>query len=168
MEPNGLGGGMFSSINPGLLVDNPLHQQQNPSNPQNPHQLRQSQMVSYAHHDTDHHPQSQTPIKHGYPYSAAKTKPQTALSDEDDPSLAVDESSGDPKRKMSPWQRMKWTDTMVRLLIMAVYYIGDEAGSEGNDPMGKKKTTGLLQKKGKWKSVSRAMMEKGFYVSPQQ
>ncbi|KHN48204.1 hypothetical protein glysoja_007873 [Glycine soja] len=60
---------------------------------------------------------------------------------------------------------MKWTDTMVRLLIMAVYYIGDEAGSEGTD---KKKSSGLMQKKGKWKSVSRAMMEKGFYVSPQQ
>jgi len=60
---------------------------------------------------------------------------------------------------------MKWTDTMVRLLIMAVYYIGDEGGSEGAD---KKKSMGMLQKKGKWKSVSRAMMEKGFYVSPQQ
>lgn len=66
---------------------------------------------------------------------------------------------------MPTWQRMKWTDNMVKLLIMAVFYIGDEAGSEGND---KKKVGALLQKKGKWKSVSRAMMEKGFYVSPQQ
>nr|WNP90945.1 hypothetical protein [Medicago sativa] len=90
------------------------------------------------------------------------------MSDEDEPNFPAEESSGgDPKRKISPWQRMKWTDTMVRLLIMAVYYIGDEAGSEGTDP-NKKKTSGLLQKKGKWKSVSRAMMEKGFYVSPQQ
>ncbi|KAJ6303647.1 hypothetical protein OIU77_017511 [Salix suchowensis] len=70
---------------------------------------------------------------------------------------------------MSPWQRMKWTDHMVRLLIKAVFYIGDEIGSEGSDPIGKKKPGGLAQqKKGKWKSVSRAMMEKGFYVSPQQ
>nr|GMC51370.1 transcriptional regulator EFH1 isoform X2 [Ipomoea batatas] len=52
---------------------------------------------------------------------------------------------------------MKWTDNMVRLLIMVVYYIGDEVGSED-----------VLQKKGKWKSVSRAMMERGLYVSPQQ
>nr|WNP90953.1 hypothetical protein [Medicago sativa] len=90
------------------------------------------------------------------------------MSDEDEPNFQAEESSGgDPKRKISPWQRMKWTDTMVRLLIMAVYYIGDEAGSEGTDP-NKKKSSGLLQKKGKWKSVSRAMMEKGFYVSPQQ
>ncbi|KAJ8537710.1 hypothetical protein K7X08_014250 [Anisodus acutangulus] len=58
---------------------------------------------------------------------------------------------------------------------MVVYYIGDEVGSEGNtnnDPSGKKKSGGgsggVLQKKGKWKSVSRAMMERGFYVSPQQ
>jgi len=71
---------------------------------------------------------------------------------------------------------MKWTDTMVRLLIMAVFYIGDEAGL--NDPVDAKKKTGggggggggggMLQKKGKWKSVSRAMVEKGFSVSPQQ
>ncbi|PHU06348.1 hypothetical protein BC332_22837 [Capsicum chinense] len=75
---------------------------------------------------------------------------------------------------------MKWTDNMVKLLIMVVYYIGDEVGSEGNnnnnnDPSGKKKGSsgggggvGVLQKKGKWKSVSRAMMERSFYVSPQQ
>lgn len=70
---------------------------------------------------------------------------------------------------------MKWTDTMVRLLIMAVFYIGDEAGGLGGGgdqtaDAAKKKisTTGILQKKGKWKSVSRAMVEKGFSVSPQQ
>ncbi|KAL0744033.1 hypothetical protein Bca4012_085546 [Brassica carinata] len=64
---------------------------------------------------------------------------------------------------------MKWTDTMVRLLIMAVFYIGDEAGTLGGDQTdAKKKITGMLQKKGKWKSVSRAMVEKGFSVSPQQ
>ncbi|KAL5067773.1 hypothetical protein RYX36_018660 [Vicia faba] len=120
-------------------------------------------------------------MKHGYPpFSSSRNKQQqqqqqqgSQVSDEieDEPSFQADETSGggDPKRKFSPWQRMKWTDTMVRLLIMAVYYIGDEGGSEGTDPMGnKKKASGLLQKKGKWKSVSRAMMEKGFYVSPQQ
>jgi hypothetical protein len=114
-------------------------------------------------------------MKHGYPpFSSSKNKIQqqqqqqsSQVSDEDEPNFPTEESSGDPKRKISPWQRMKCTDTMVRLLIMAVYYIGDEAGSEGTDP-NKKKSSGLLQKKGKWKSVSRAMMEKGFYVSPQQ
>nr|AAK69274.1 unknown [Glycine max] len=123
-------------------------------------------MVSYAtHHDTDTHHQQQPPqqpIKHGYLFSHQTKQQQSPLSDDDEPGFPADE---DPKRKVSPWQRMKWTDTMVRLLIMAVYYIGDEAGSEGTD---KKKSSGLIQKKGKWKSVSRAMMEKGFYVSPQQ
>lgn len=168
MEANGLGGGLFSSLGSGMLaLEMPLHQQQNPPNPQNPHRLHHNQMVAYAHHDADHHPQPQQSVKHGYPY-AAKSK-QIALSDEDEPGFGAEDSAGDGKRKVSPWQRMKWTDTMVRLLIMAVYYIGDEGGPEVTDLTGKKKpTAGLLQKKGKWKSVSRAMMEKGFYVSPQQ
>nr|KYP70951.1 hypothetical protein KK1_010193 [Cajanus cajan] len=169
MEHNALGGGIFPNISSGLLgVENPIQQQQpNLQNQQNSHPLHHPQMVSYA---TDpHQQQPQQSIKHGYNYSATKSnKPQITLSDEDEPGFtAEDNSSGDPKRKVSPWHRMKWTDTMVRLLIMAVYYIGDEAGSEGTDPT-KKKATGLLQKKGKWKSVSRGMMEKGYYVSPQQ
>ncbi|XP_028789944.1 uncharacterized protein LOC114745935 [Neltuma alba] len=168
METNGLGGGIFPGMSSGMLgVDNSSQQQQqNLSNPPNPHHLHSNpQVVSYApHHDLDPHPHT----THAYPYST-KSKQQTALSDEEEPGFAADDSSGDPKSKnISPWQRMKWTDTMVRLLIMAVYYIGDEAVSEGTDPSGKKKPAGLLQKKGKWKSVSRAMMEKGFYVSPQQ
>ncbi|KAF5473763.1 hypothetical protein F2P56_005725 [Juglans regia] len=170
MEPNGLGGGMFPNIGSGMLgLELPLQQQQpqpqQQKSPANPHHgLRNNhlQMVSYPHHETDHNPpQSQQSVKH--PIYASKPKQAIALSDEDD------DNSGDAKRKMSPWQRMKWTDTMVRLLIMAVYYMGDESMSEGTDPTGnKKKSAGLLQKKGKWKSVSRAMMEKGFYVSPQQ
>lgn len=182
MEPNGLvGGGIFPSISSGLpgVENNPLKQnQQNPHT--NLHHHPQMVSLSYAstsHHDTDTHPQiPQQSVKQqqGYPYNSSKTnyKPQTisTLSDEDEP--ADYDTSGDPKRKMSsPWHRMKWTDTMVRLLIMAVYYIGDEVvggggNSEGTDK--KKATTGLLQKKGKWKSVSKGMMEKGYYVSPQQ
>lgn len=108
--------------------------------------------------------------QHGYLFSSKPKQQQqqlSPLSDEDELGLTPDESAGDGKRKASssPWQRMKWTDSMVKLLILAVLYIGDEVGSEGND---KKKTGALLQKKGKWKSVSRAMMERGFYVSPQQ
>lgn len=103
-----------------------------------------------------------------------KTQQQLTLSDEDEPGVNTEDGDGDGKRKsISQWHRMKWTDGMVRLLIMVVFYIGDEAGSDGNnDPAagGKKKGggAGVLQKKGKWKSVSRAMMERGFYVSPQQ
>ncbi|XP_041028850.1 trichohyalin-like [Juglans microcarpa x Juglans regia] len=168
MEPNGVGGGMFPNIDSGMLgLELPLQQQlpqrqKSPANPQNLHRHHLQISVSYPHHETDHNPpQSQQSVKH--PYPLVKPKQAIALSDEDG------DNSGDAKRKMSPWQRMKWTDTMVRLLIMAVYYMGDEAGSEGiTDPTGSKKSAGLLQKKGKWKSVSRAMMEKGFYVSPQQ
>jgi hypothetical protein len=168
MESNGI----FSTINNGFLgVENPSKQQQNLQNQQNPHTLQHHQMVSY-----DQQPHQS--IKQGYPYSSKtnninnKPQQQINLSDEDEPCFGADETSiGDPKRKGSPWHRMKWTDTMVRLLIMAVYYIGDEAGTSelgiGTDN-NKKKTNGLLQKKGKWKSVSKGMMEKGYYVSPQQ
>ncbi|KAF9680192.1 hypothetical protein SADUNF_Sadunf06G0095700 [Salix dunnii] len=166
MEHNDLGGGIF----PGMLgLELPLHQQQNPQNPQNPHHLHHPQIVAYAHHESDHQ-HSQQSVKHAYPF-ASSTKPKqllSPLSNEDEPSFTGDDSTTDGKRKISPWQRMKWTDNMVRILIMAVFYIGDEVGSEGSDPIGKKKPGGLAQKKGKWKSVSRAMMEKGFYVSPQQ
>ncbi|GKV37588.1 hypothetical protein SLEP1_g45603 [Rubroshorea leprosula] len=176
---NSLAGGMISGIGSGMLgLEMPLHpqgpqhsqqqqqqQQQNTQNPQNPHHGHpHPHMVAYAPHDADHHQQSQQSVKQGYQF-VVKSKQPSPLSDDDEP---ADDGAGDARRKMSPWQRMKWTDNMVRLLIMAVYYIGDEAGSEGNDPSGKKKAGGLLQKKGKWKSVSRAMMEKGFYVSPQQ
>ncbi|KAM7526124.1 hypothetical protein LguiA_016026 [Lonicera macranthoides] len=122
-------------------------------------------MVSF-----DHHPQAHQSPKQTYPFGTKSKTPQLTLSDDED-TAAGEDSGGDGKRKISPWQRMKWTDSMVRLLIMVVFYIGDEVGSEGNDPAaGKKKSGagGVLQKKGKWKSVSRAMMERGFYVSPQQ
>ena len=170
MDSNSLPGpgGMFSTMGSGMLgLEMPLQQPQNPQNPHHIHHQQHPQMVAFAHPDPDHHPQSQPPVKHGYPY-VTKAKQQLTLSDEDEPGLTGDDSTADGKRKVSPWHRMKWTDNMVKLLIMAVFYIGDEGGSEGSDPSGKKKTGGLLQKKGKWKSVSRAMMEKGYYVSPQQ
>ena len=168
MEHNGLGGGIFPGMGSGMLgLELPLHQ---PENPQNPNHMNHPQVVAYTHHESDHRQHSQQSVKHAYPY-ASSTKPKqllSPLSDEDEPSFTGDDSTTDGKRKISPWQRMKWTDHMVRLLIMAVFYIGDDVGSEGSDPIGKKKPGGLAQKKGKWKSVSRAMMEKGFYVSPQQ
>ncbi|GKV39628.1 hypothetical protein SLEP1_g47374 [Rubroshorea leprosula] len=163
---------MFAGIGSGMLgLEMPLHpqqQQQNNQNPQNPNHLHtHPQIVAFARHDAEHHQQPQPSVKQGYQF-AVKSKQPSSFSDEDEPGSNADDGTGDAKRKMSPWQRMKWTDNMVKLLIMAVYYIGDEAGSEGNDPSSKKKAGGVLQKKGKWKSVSRAMMEKGSYVSPQQ
>lgn len=195
-----MSGGMYSSMGSGMLgLEMSLHHhipKQNPQNPththmqQNPH--HHPNMVAYAHHHEGEiqPPQAQLSSAKQPAYNPFATKPKNqslTLSDDDqEPAagLAATESSvaDDGKRKMSPWQRMKWTDNMVRLLIMVVFYIGDEAGSEGNnnDPAGKKKVSGgggggggsgsgvVLQKKGKWKSVSRAMMERGFYVSPQQ
>ncbi|EEE54438.1 hypothetical protein OsJ_01511 [Oryza sativa Japonica Group] len=88
-----------------------------------------------------------------------------------------------------PWTRMKWTDGMVRLLINVVYSVGDDgdgvaaggaaggkasAGAAGHGKAGGSGSHGAhgqaaaQQKKGKWKSVSRAMMESGHMVSPQQ
>ncbi|KAI3696708.1 hypothetical protein L6452_29204 [Arctium lappa] len=146
------------------------------------------------HHQQQHPPQNPNFLHHQPPFSAAAKQPYpyapkqrtSPISDEEDPqsnninnpSTTEDSGGGggDGKlRKGSPWQRMKWTDNMVRLLIMVVFYIGDESASDQptSDTAEKKKTAaaaggGVLQKKGKWKSVSRAMMERGFYVSPQQ
>ncbi|XP_047958851.1 transcription initiation factor TFIID subunit 7-like [Salvia hispanica] len=120
-------------------------------NPQNPHHIPPPQQ------------QRHSPMA-ALPYPKSKNQSLT-LSDDDESGFTAD----DGKRRVSPWQRMKWTDNMVRLLIMVVFYIGDEVGAaEAGEAGGKKKGGGVLQKKGKWKSVSRAMMERGFYVSPQQ
>lgn len=161
-----MSGGIYSNVQPSMLgLEMSLHHSLPPQNPQNPHHLSQQHhpTAAFATHDGDYHPQQ--PAKQAYP----KSKNQSlTLSDDEEPGFTAENSADDGKRKVSPWQRMKWTDNMVRLLIMVVFYIGDEVGSEANDPASKKKGGGVLQKKGKWKSVSRAMMERGFYVSPQQ
>ncbi|XP_019187049.1 PREDICTED: lateral signaling target protein 2 homolog [Ipomoea nil] len=159
-------GGMYSSMGSGMLgLEMSLHHQ-------NPNHIQQQQqsMVAFDHH---HHHQSQPAAKPGvYGYGGKPKAQGLTLSDEDEPAggpTADQSSAEDGKRKMSPWQRMKWTDDMVKLLIMVVYYIGDEGVPDGgaNEKKGGH-GGGVLQKKGKWKSVSRAMMERGFSVSPQQ
>ncbi|CAN1860362.1 hypothetical protein LINPERHAP1_LOCUS43451 [Linum perenne] len=150
-----------------------IHQQQNPP-PQ--HSFHHPPMAAAPSTAPPYPPPpqlQQQPVKpYSHPPFPSSSHPKSPLTDDDD-CLGGDEG-GDPKKKMSPWQRMKWTDGMVRLLIMAVYYIGDEVATESSDPIvtnsgsGKKKQSAVSQKKGKWKSVSRAMMEKGYYVSPQQ
>ncbi|KAK6118918.1 hypothetical protein DH2020_047340 [Rehmannia glutinosa] len=55
---------------------------------------------------------------------------------------------------------------MVRLLITAVSYISEETAAEYGG--GSRKKYVNLQKKGKWKSVSKVMAERGHLVSPQQ
>ncbi|KAI3447516.1 hypothetical protein Pfo_004181 [Paulownia fortunei] len=167
MESKAMPGGMYSSMQPGTSdLEMSLH---HAIPPQNPHHIQQQQqqphsMVAYGHHEGDYHPQTQQ----GYPFTAKSKNQSLSLSDDDEPGLTAENSADDGKWKTSPWERMKWTDNMVRSLIMVVFYVGDEVGSEGNDPASKKKGGGALQKKGKWKSVSQFMTERGFYVSPQQ
>lgn len=95
---------------------------------------------------------------------------KSCVSDEDEPSFAEDghENRNDDNRgkNMSPWQRVKWSDPMVRLLITAVSYIGEDAAMEYGG--GSRRKYSNLQKKGKWKSVSKVMAERGHFVSPQQ
>lgn len=94
-----------------------------------------------------------------------------AMSDEEEPSFTEecgDGHNGEAKNKKTPsWQRMKWTDSMVKLLIGVVLLVGDDNCLEGLEN-GNKRKVGILQKKGKWKSVAQLMMGKGCYVSPQQ
>ncbi|GMH26319.1 hypothetical protein Nepgr_028162 [Nepenthes gracilis] len=169
METSGLSGRMFSNLSSEMLglempLEPPAPPQKNPHHHQRQQQPPQTQMVGFDQHEAQ--PQLSMKQTSSFMPLTKQQNQQPANSDEDEPGCcANDDSSVDGKRKISPWHRMKWTDNMVRLLIMAVYYIGDEVGSEGND---KKRSGVLLQKKGKWKSVSRAMMAKGFYVSPQQ
>nr|GMC48415.1 Trihelix transcription factor GT-4 like [Ipomoea batatas]GMC55240.1 Trihelix transcription factor GT-4 like [Ipomoea batatas]GMC56411.1 Trihelix transcription factor GT-4 like [Ipomoea batatas]GME08638.1 Trihelix transcription factor GT-4 like [Ipomoea batatas] len=91
-----------------------------------------------------------------------------SVSDDEEPSFTEDAGEGhnDQNRgKKAPmWHRVKWTDQMVRLLITAVSYIGEEASAE----YGGRRKCANIHKKGKWKSVSKVMAERGHFVSPQQ
>ncbi|KAG1327959.1 hypothetical protein COCNU_01G018930 [Cocos nucifera] len=69
------------------------------------------------------------------------------------------------EKKAAPWQRVKWTDRMVKLLITVISYLTEDA-TELNSSA--KRKLNMLQKKGKWKLVSKVMAEKNCYVSPQQ
>ncbi|XP_047312079.1 uncharacterized protein LOC124915409 [Impatiens glandulifera] len=161
---------MYSGMGSEMLgLEMSLHHrpQQNPNSHHQLHlQHSKPQMVSFG--DQSHN-QAQKPGYSSYTPNKVVTKQITLNSDDDEPD-STNCSDGKMKNNTSPWQRMKWTDSMVKLLIMIVFYIGDEVGSDGTDPAGKKKAGGggMLQKKGKWKTVSKAMMERGYYVSPQQ
>ncbi|KAJ4801362.1 Sequence-specific DNA binding transcription factor [Rhynchospora pubera] len=97
---------------------------------------------------------------------------KTPVSDEDEAVGPTDEGTGPghgtekggKKGAGTPWQRMKWTDGMVKLLITAVSYTGEDTGPE----CGSRRKFTVLQKKGKWKAISKVMGERGCYVSPQQ
>ncbi|KAG0464449.1 hypothetical protein HPP92_020518 [Vanilla planifolia] len=105
----------------------------------------------------------------------------------DDDGVAVDED-GASREFLSPegggdhaskgcsflWQRMKWTDDVVRLLISVVASVGDDTYAIDSVVNASsvvelsRKANAALQKKGKWKMVSKLMMQNRCYVSPQQ
>ncbi|KAL4363920.1 hypothetical protein GQ457_04G012090 [Hibiscus cannabinus] len=82
---------------------------------------------------------------------------KSSVSDEDEPNFTEEcvdgHNDGTKGKKGSPWQRVKWTDKMVRLLITEVSYIEeDESGDCGGGRMRRKFL--VLQNKGKWKPRS--------------
>ncbi|KAL9234771.1 hypothetical protein vseg_009600 [Gypsophila vaccaria] len=91
-------------------------------------------------------------------------------SEDDEPSFAEDvngeNADGVNSKRKCRWQRMKWTDSVIRLLIAVVASVGDDAVHEVAD--GPKRKFVMLHKKGKWKMVSNIMISKGCCVSPQQ
>lgn len=156
------------------------------------HQQHHQQQSPHTLHQQHHHPHPrqgsalQPSIPEGFPltighmqdsdqaisladYNKAE-RGKNSTSDDDEPSFTEDTVEGNHEsgkgKKNSPWQRMKWTDSMVKLLITAVSYIGEDANSECS--VGGRRKFAILQKKGKWKSVSKVMAERGCFVSPQQ
>lgn len=103
-------------------------------------------------------------------HKGERGKSSLTVSDEDEPSFTEEgvdgHNDGTKGKKGSPWQRVKWTDKMVKLLITAVSYIGEDLGGDCGGGMRRK--FAAIQKKGKWKSVSKVMAERGYHVSPQQ
>ncbi|KAF7805395.1 putative transcription factor [Senna tora] len=178
MNSSSLGGGFLSGPDGGTLdLESPFHRGQH-------NQLGLSS-VTNQHHlnmmsglENDHSVRlidvkgSNASFNFGRGKAVAHANPtnSTDLSEEDEPSHAEDGNcenhDGRKSGKGSPWQRMKWTDNVVRLLISVVACVGDDGTVEGID--GHKRKAGVLQKKGKWKTVSKIMIRKGCRVSPQQ
>lgn len=146
-------------------------QEQPPLPPQQPHQ---------HHHHVHHQPQQQQGF---VAPDHRKIERMPSISEDDDPSLTTEgggadvtgaEGGGKGGKKGSAgsqWHRMKWTGAMVKLLITIVSYIGEDASAAdfpGVCGGGGRRKFPTLQKKGKWKSVSKVMAERGYYVSPQQ
>lgn len=79
--------------------------------------------------------------------------------------IGVNDHNEVGKGMEKPWQRIKWTEQMVKLLITAVSYIRQYASCViGSGRQG----SSVLQKIGKWRLVSNVMVERGYHVSPQQ
>ncbi|KAK9274234.1 hypothetical protein L1049_019048 [Liquidambar formosana] len=179
MDNPGLGGGFLSGPNGGILdLESSIsrHQHTHLSHPLMTHHNHMNVMNGF---ENDNHPIGLMEAKglssKGIAVNFGKGKAVSVAntnntSEEDEPSFTEDGNgenfNGMKGKKVSPWQRMKWTDNVVRLLIAVVACVGDDGSLEGVE--GLKRKSGILQKKGKWKTVSKIMISKGCYVSPQQ
>ncbi|KAJ3675134.1 hypothetical protein LUZ60_004176 [Juncus effusus] len=112
------------------------------------------------------YPQQNNPHSlNSYPQQTLQIYPSTKIASTSeeittDPSQ-TEENFTDPNpkfnKKAPTWHRMKWTSTMVRLLITAVSYIDEDF------------TSPMLKKKGKWRLISKVLAERGgTLISPQQ
>ncbi|KAK3136186.1 hypothetical protein QOZ80_5BG0429410 [Eleusine coracana subsp. coracana] len=92
---------------------------------------------------------------------------KNSLSDDEEHGMHEDGTGSQTGKgkKGCAWHRMKWTDSMVKLLITAVSYTGEDPGA---DLGGGRRNCAMMQKKGKWKAISKVMGERGCLVSPQQ
>lgn len=181
MDSSGLGGGFLSGPNGGILdleSSIPRRQEIQLGHPMLAHHQHHMNVMSGVKGDYD--PIGLVEVKGSIPKVCSTTVKGKAvapfnanndynLSDEDEPSYTDDGGEnfeGAKGKKGSPWQRMKWTDNVVRLLIAIVACVGDDGTLESGE--GLKRKSGILQKKGKWKTVSKIMISKGCHVSPQQ
>lgn len=183
MDNMGIGGGLLSGSNGGLIdLETPMsrHQQnQMVHHLPFPHHQNMS-MISARESDPRHLGlmEAKGSDMRGFSMSLGRGKmvchgngmSNDNMSEDDEPSVTEDgngENSDEGKcRKGSMWHRMKWTDNVIRLLISAVAYVGDDSTCDAGE--GHKRKSGILQKKGKWKTISKMMISKGWQVSPQQ
>jgi len=175
MNSSGLGGGFLSGPSGGILdLESSFHRHQQ-TQLGHPSITGQQQLNIMSGLESDH-PIGLIEVKNlnaalnfGKGKAIAPSN-SNELSDEDEPSYAEEGNcenlDGGKGKKGSPWQRMKWTDNVVGLLITVVSCVGDDGSIGGMD--GHKRKSGVLQKKGKWKTVSKIMISKGCHVSPQQ
>jgi hypothetical protein len=92
---------------------------------------------------------------------------KNSMSDDEDHGVNEDATGSQTGKgkKGCAWHRMKWTDSMVKLLITAVSYTGEDPGADFG---GGRRNCAMMQKKGKWKAISKVMGKRGCLVSPQQ
>lgn len=180
MNSSSLGGGFLSGPNGEILdLGSPFHRHQH-TQLGHPSMTTQHHINMMSGLENDHPAglmevrgsNANATLNFGKGKAVALANPTNSndLSEEDEPSHAEDGNcenyDGRKSKNGSPWQRMKWTDNVVRLLIGVVSCVGDDGTINGMD--GHKRKSGVLQKKGKWKTVSKIMIRNGCRVSPQQ